>query len=213
MMPVWVNVFTDIKVLSDKSSRLKDGTPAREVEVEFDAKIDITGRSIKNAPKHNGLLLATKKDVTWVSIWLSDDRGMIAEDLRGVAYSLTFLQGREEPVNVPPDVRAFLDMYCADTVGHDVKTIMTHYSDRFRHSGMSKAFMEQVFRNDPASPIHAGTSCEATVTVFEPRGDKAYVDGFLLIKTKGDAKALKWSMGFQQIINEHGQWKWYGNQK
>jgi len=33
-MPVWAQVSTDIKVLSDKPSVLKDGTPAREVEVE-----------------------------------------------------------------------------------------------------------------------------------------------------------------------------------
>ena len=214
MMPVWVAFFTDIKVLSDKPSQLKDGTPAREVEVEFVTKMDITGSSIKNAPKNNGLLVATKKDVTWVSIWQSDDKGRIGEDLRRVAYSLTFLPGREEPVNVPPDVRAFLDMYCADTVSHDVKTIMAHYSDRFRHSGGSKAAYEQWFRNDPASPIKRGvTSCEATVTVFEPRGDKAYVDGFISEKAKGDPNALKEPMMFQQIINEHGEWRWYGNQK
>ena len=34
-MPVWVEIVTDIKVLSDKPSQLKDGTPAREVEVEW----------------------------------------------------------------------------------------------------------------------------------------------------------------------------------
>jgi hypothetical protein len=51
------------------------------------------------------------------------------------------------------------------------------------------------------------------VTVFEPRGDKAYLDGFWLTKTKGDANARKLPIYFQQIINEHGQWKWFGNQK
>ena len=65
-MPLWINIFTDIKVLSDKPSELKDGTPAREVEVEFVPKTDIMGRSIENAPKNNGLLLLTKKDLTWV---------------------------------------------------------------------------------------------------------------------------------------------------
>jgi hypothetical protein len=39
------------------------------------------------------------------------------------------------------------------------------------------------------------------------------VDGFFLFKAKGDANALKVPMQFQQIINEHGQWKWFGNQK
>jgi hypothetical protein len=215
-MPVWVNIFTDIKVLSDKPSQLKDGTPAREVEVEFVPKIDITGSSMKNAPKHNGLLFATKKDMTWVSIWMSNDKGKIGEDpdLKRVAYSLAFQPDREKPVQVPPDVRAFLDMWCADVVSHDVKTIMAHFSDRFRYSGASKPYYEQIFRNDPASPIQRGvTSCEATVTVFEPHGDNAYVDGFISEKAKGDTNALKAPMEFQQIINEHGQWKWFGNQK
>ena len=51
------------------------------------------------------------------------------------------------------------------------------------------------------------------MTVFEPRRDKAYVDGFFLEKVKGDANALKAPMTGQQIINEHGQWRWFGNQK
>ena len=213
-MPTWVNLFTDIKVLSDKPSQLKDGTPAREVEFEFVPKYDLTGRSIKNFPKNYGLLLMAKKDVTWVSIMLTDYPGKLGEDLRGVVYSLTFLQGREEPVQVPPDVRAFLDMYCADIMGHDEKTIMAHYSDRFLYGGRSKAFVEQGWRNDPLSPFHGGTiSFEATVTVFEPLGEKAYVDGFFLQKAKGAAGAVKIPILWQQIINEHGQWKWFGNQK
>ena len=155
-----------------------------------------------------------KKDVAWVSVMLTDYPGKLGEDLKGVAYSLTFLQGREEPVKVPPDVWAFLDMWCTDIVGHDAKTIMSHFSDRFHNSGMSKPFMEQAFRNDPGSPIQRGVaSCEATATVFEPHGEKAYVDGFISEKAKGDPNALKEPMGFQQIINEHGEWKWYGNQK
>jgi hypothetical protein len=197
-MPVWVNVFTDIKVLSDKPSQLKDGTPAREGEIEFVPKLDVYGRSWKNAPKCNGLLLSTKKDVTWVMVWLSDDRGRLEEDLKKVAYSLTFQPDREKPVNVPADVRAFLDMFRADMVSHDVKAIMAHYSDRFLHSGMSKPFMEQFYRNDPTSPIQQGLiSWEATVTVFEAQGDKAYIDGFLLTKAKGDGDARKSPMSFQ----------------
>jgi len=213
-MPLWENYFTDIKVLSDKPSQLKDGTPARAVEVEFVPNYDALQMRINNAPKNNGLLLLTKKDLTWVDVWLSDDKGKMGEDLKKVAYSLTFQPDREKPVNVPPDVRAFLDMFCVDIVSGDVKTIMAHFSDRLRHSGGGKASVEQWFRNDPTSPIHQDImSCETTVTVFEPHGDKAYVDGFNLEKKKGDANGRKMPMYGQQIINEHGEWKWFGNQK
>ena len=109
-------------------------------------------------------------------------------------------------------------MWCTDSVSHDLKTVMAHFSDRFRHSGMSKAFLEQVFRDPqfPLSPARQSLiSCETTVTVFDPRGDKAYVDGFVLNtdKVNGGTTALKIPIGFQQIINEHGEWKWFGNQK
>ena len=214
---MYVASGTDIKVLFDKPSQLKDGTPAREVEVEYVPKHEPTLGSITDAPKHNVFHFMTKKDLAaWVGVLLGDAEGKLGEDVKRIAYSLTFLQGREEPVNVPPDVRAFLDMWCADAVSHDVGAMMAHFSDRFLNSGMSKPFIEQWFRNDPTSPIHRGLiSCEATVTVFEPRGDKAYVDGFVLNidKVKGETTALKIPMTFQQIINEHGQWKWYGNQK
>jgi hypothetical protein len=146
-MPVWVVFFKDTKVLSDKPFQLKDGTPAREVETEW---------VLKDGTKRNGLLLATKKDATGVWILLGAGEGKLGEDVKSIAHSLTFLQGREEPVQVPPDVRAFLDMYCVDVMSHDVKTIMAHFSDRFRHSGASKAFYEQYFRNDPAGPIRRG---------------------------------------------------------
>jgi hypothetical protein len=149
----------------------------------------------------------TKKGLAWVQTTLIDDK-KIGEDLKKYAYSLAFQQGREEPVKVSSDVRAFLDMWCADVKSGDVKTIMGHFSDRFRHSGMNKVFYEQRFRSDPGI-----TSCEPTVTAFEPRGDRAYVDGFNLVKPKGDANALKTPIGFQQIVNEHGEWKWFGNQK
>jgi len=212
-MPLWLQLWTDIKVISDKPSQLKDGTPAREVEFGFVPKFDPLRMSLKNAPKSTGLLLATKKDVTWVAISLADDK-KIGEDLKSIAYSLTFLQGREEPVQVPPDVRTFLDMYCADMMGHDVKAFMEHFSDRFRHYGASKAVIEQWFRDDPRSPIQRGIiSNEATVTVFEPHGDKAYVEGFLVSKAKSEANAWKTPITFQQIINEHGEWKWFGDQK
>jgi hypothetical protein len=213
-MPIWVQVFRDIKVLSDKPSRLKDGTPAREVEFEFVPKYDAGMAETKNVPKHNGLLLATKEDVkdrTLIAILLTDDKGLIGPVLKEIAYSLTFQPDREKPVNVPPDVQAFLDMWGVDMVSHDVGAVMAHYSDRFLWSGVSKPVMEQWLRNDPH--VAGFISFEPTVTIFEARGDKAYIDGFSVVKTKTDPTPRRTPMGGNQIINEHGQWKLYGNQK
>jgi hypothetical protein len=204
-MPIYSQVGTDIKVLSDKPSQLKDGNSTREVELEFISK---------NGPKMNHLLLIMKKGLTWISITLSTDKGKIGEDLKSYAYSLTFQPGREEPVKVPPDVQAFLDKYCSDIASGDVERIMSNYSDQFLHRGQKKTVFEQWFRNDPTAPTKRGViSSEATVTVFESQGDKAYVDGFFLSKAKGDTDATKGPMAYQQIIKENGQWKWYGNQK
>jgi len=206
-MPYYVMFGTDIKVLSDKPSRLKDGTPAREIEIEY---------FLKNDPKvkRNEFMLMTKKEWSWVWVVLGDDKKRIVQDLKRYAYSLPFLRGGDEPVQVPPDVRAFFDMWCADHTSHDVRALMSHISDRFSYGGYGKAFTEQFFRNDRLSPVNREyVSCEPTVTLFEPHGDRAYVDGFLAIKEKDDANALKIPLAWQQIIKEQGQWKWYGNQK
>ncbi|MGA2109318.1 MAG: hypothetical protein ABSH25_16940 [Syntrophorhabdales bacterium] len=202
-MHLGVPLFTDVKVLSDRPSKLKDGTPAREVEIEW----------VYQGAKRNDLLLAAKKEMTWVAIIVDADEGKLGEDVKRVAYSLTFQPDREKPVKVPPDVQAFLDMYCADWGNHDVRAVMEHFSDRFRDSGASKAYYEKWFR-DPASPPQTGGTISAsTVTVFEAHGNRAYIDGFWLFKAKADSDAVKVVMLWQQIINEHGQWRWFGNQK
>jgi hypothetical protein len=200
--------FTDIKVLSDKPSQLKDGTPAREVEVEVLPKYDPTLGKLTDAPKLINYKLLTKRNGTWIWVTITEDKARFGEDLKKHAYSLTFVPGKEEPVNVPPDVREFLQMQCADMVSRDVESIMAHYSDRFLHSGLQKAFYERMIRTNP---IPEGTA-QATVTVFEPRGDTAYIDGFFF-RTAKDGTSVKAPMLFQQIIKEQGRWKWFGNQK
>jgi hypothetical protein len=212
-MPIYTIIATDIKILSDRPARLKDGAPAREVELEFFPKQQPLG-NVAGVPKLNNFILLTKSGGgAWVWITLTDDK-RIVEDLKKIASSLAFQPAREEPVKVPPDVRAFLDMYCSDVVGHGVKAMMAHFSDRFHHSGMNKPVWEQMWQNSPDSPVQRRTiSSEATVTVFEPRGEKAYIDGFVLETDMVNVNALKFPMFFQQIIREHGQWKWFGNQK
>jgi hypothetical protein len=152
-LPTIAQFGTDLKILSDKPSQLQDDTPAREAELEYVLKSDPSQGSIRNGPKVNTFILMVKKDLVWISIMLMDTRGSIGVELKKIAYSLSFLPGREEPVKVPPDVRAFLDMYCADVVGHDPSAIMAHYIDRFLQSGLKKAFFERSLQNNPAFPI------------------------------------------------------------
>jgi hypothetical protein len=206
ILPMYSQTATDVKAISDRPSRLKDGTPAREVELEF---------LPKGGSKMNHFILMTKKGLAWISVTVGNDKGMIEDDLKNIAYSLAFQPGREEPVKVPPDVRAFLDKHSSDIVSGDIERIMSNFSDQFLQYGMKKAFFEQYFRNDPSSATKRGViSSETTVTVFEPQGDnKAYIDGFGTSKRKDDANDIKAPMAYQQIIKENGQWKWYGNQK
>jgi len=198
----------DIKVLYTKPTKLQDGTPALEAEIEWVLRV------VPEKPKIHTFVLAAIKDDVLSQVGLHEDRGMVGDELKQIAYSLTFLKGRNEPLNVPPDVRAFLDKYCADVVSRDAERIMADYSDQFLYSSAKKADIDRMYRNDPFSLIpRSVVSCEATVTVFEPQGDKAYVAGFFVSKAKPDANAVKKPMYFQQIIKEDGQWRWFGTQK
>ena len=204
-LPIFSRSGRDFKIMYDKPSQLKDGTPAQEAELEW----------IRNdGVRVNMLLLNTRKYAPWISIIAASDKGKIDEDLKNYAYSLTFQPAREEPVKVPSDVQEFLNRFCGDLVSGNMERIIPNYSEQFLHQSMNKAFLEQWFRNDPISPIQLGvTSSEPTVTIFEAQGDKAYVDGFYTSKMRNAANAVRIPMNNQQIIKENGQWKWYGNQK
>jgi hypothetical protein len=197
----------DVTVLYDKPSWLKDGIPVREAEMAW---------ILPGVPKLNTFMLATKKDDIWIMLSLTEGarmKAMTGEDLKSVAYSLKVPQGKQEPVKVPPDVRAFLDKFCRDLDSGDIGKIMTNYSDRYLHCGTDKAGEEWFYRS-PSSPIRLGvTSRKATVTIFEREGDKAYLAGFQGGQFKSGANAPAWPIAHNQLINEHGQWKWFGNQR
>jgi hypothetical protein len=195
----------DVKVLYDKPSRLRDGTPAQEMEIEW-ARTD--------GPTTNTFLLATKKEGMWIWISLQDDKGKMGEDLKAVAYSLKVPEGGDEAAALPPDVRTFIDNFWEDMGSGDTSRIMANFSDRYLNNGMKKAAFEQWLRYAPISPIQAGlTSFGITVTRFELQGDKAYLAGFGTAELLNGAPAPAAPISGSQIIKESGQWKWYGNQK
>jgi hypothetical protein len=197
--------FRDVKVLYNRPAKLKDGTPACEAELEY---------VVPTGTKANTFHFVTKKDGAWIWVNVSNDKGAIGDDLKSVSHSLTLMPGRDNPVAVPPDVQAFLDKWSSDIDSHDLARIMGNYSEQYLGSRSNKAQVEGWFRAAPESPIQLGvTSASVTVTMFEPRGDKAYLAGFMGGKDRNGSSRATPPINDNQIVKENGQWKWYGNQK
>jgi len=184
--------FKDVTVVGDKPSRLRDGTPAWEVEAKM----------LANGAPFSQLLLATKKDETGISIVVSSV-GKIGEDLKVIPYSIEFEPDKDKPVKVPPDVQAFLNKHCNDAVSHDLTKVMANVSDRFLNSGVRKGEMERTWR----PLVGQMTSAEFVITDYVPASDRAYLAGFV-ISFWG-----KVMLQATSIIKETGDWKWYGNQR
>ena len=182
----------DVTVVSDKPSQLRDGTPAREVEIQ----------AVLEAPV-NWLTLATKRGDMWITLGVGGPNVKIGESLKAILYSLQYEPGKDEPVKVPPDIQEFLDKYCSDLVSHDLAKVMTHYSDRYLSSGERKGEAERRIRQF----IGLITSFEEGITDFVAAGDKVYLTGF--VSSNSGRAVLKGT----SIIKENGEWKWYGNQR
>jgi hypothetical protein len=119
---------TNATIVSDKPSRLRDGTPAREVEVD----------SVNNGTPAKWVAVAVKKDDVVIHANMTSLGGDIGDDLKAFLYSLEFQPDKDKPVKVPPDVQEFLDKHNNDLVSHDLAKVMTHYSDRYLNSGKKK---------------------------------------------------------------------------
>jgi hypothetical protein len=187
------SIATDVTVLYDKPSRLRDGTPTREVEL----------RCLLNGMPLNVLGVVAKRGDSNVNMGLESPNGKIGEDFRAVLYSVECEPGKENPVKVPSDVQKLLDKQCNDIVSGDVVRVMAHYSDKYLNSGRTKGEMERIHRQFFGSV----TSCEVGITEFVPAGDKAYLTGFIIT----NFGKIPWQ--HTAIINEGGEWKWYGNQR
>jgi hypothetical protein len=186
---------SDVTVVSDKPSQLRDGTPAREVMLHM----------VMNGEPTDVMGLMMEKGGMLVRIMVDwDPRYGTGEHLKAVLSSLQFEPEKDKPVRVPSDVRAFLDQWGNDIVAHDVAKVMGHYSDGFLNSGNKKRFVEESFRRG----IGTITSWEVTITDFVAAGDRAYLAGFWTVN-----RTMSLPLRDTSIIKENGQWKWYGNQR
>ncbi len=185
--------LTDVTVVSDKPSQLRDGTPAREVEATM----------LRNGVPVNQMSLATRKEDVQILTVVSSSNGTIGNDLKTILYSIEFRPGKDEPVKVPPDVREFLDDHVGDLLSHDMERVTANYSERYLASGTRKGEVERCVREF----IGRVTSCEVVITEFVPAGDRACLAG-IVSTNLGKMPLLETS-----IIKENGEWKWYGNQR
>jgi len=184
---------TDVTVVSDKPSQLRDGTLARENELRF----------LQNGIPGDVLCLAAKKGDEWVLLCTGSETGKTAEEMRAMIYSLEFQPGFDKPVRVPPDVQEFLTRWSSDLVSHDMGKVMAHYSEKYLNSGVRKGEAERTRRLF----IDSVTSSEVVITEFLPVGDIAYLTGF------STSNLGRFPIGGTSIIKENGEWKWYGNQR
>ena len=193
-LKLWSSIGTDAAVVSDKPSRLRDGTPAQEVEYRF----------VLGGVPVNIMVLAMTRSGTITYTFVESRDAKIGEDLRAILYSVEFQPGFDEPVKLPPDVQTFLDEYCRANVAHDMEKGMSYWSDRYLYSGMRKGEIERYLKPG----IDRITSFEMIITDFIPAGDTAYLTGYAS-GNLGKGGSLLNTM----IIKENGQWRWYGNQR
>jgi hypothetical protein len=194
MVPYFRNIATDVTLVSDKPSQLRDGTLARELEFKM----------VRNGVPRNWLGVATNKEGILITVIVITHKGTIGEDLRAIPYSLQYEPSKDKPVKVPLDVQEFFDRFGNDILSHDVAKVMSHYSDRFLNSGIRKGEVERNWRQG----IGSITSQKGTTTDFVLAGDRAYFTGFVIFNNTATIPNT-----FTSIIKENGEWKWYGNQR
>jgi len=157
---------------------------------------------MNGAPLNVMGLVAKKGDVT-INMGVESVTAKTEEDLKAILYSIEFQPDKDKPVKVPPDIQELLDKHCSDLVARDVAKVMTHYSDRYLNSGLTKGEVERFWKQF----IGSITSFEVGITEFVPAGDRAYLAG---LKTDNLGKLI---LQETSIIKENGEWKWYGNQR
>jgi hypothetical protein len=193
VLPAWRNVFKDTVVVSDEPSRLRDGTPAREIQIE----------AVMQGMPRRVLFLGTKKDDLWIHVNVGSEKERVGEDLKVIAYSLNIQPGADKPVKVPADIQELFDRHCRAAVARDLTAVMANYSNRFRNSGLGKGERESFHK----IILGSSTSCKIVITDFVPAGDIAHLAGFVAgVSGKGPLQETS-------IIKENGEWKWYGNQR
>jgi hypothetical protein len=101
---------TEVTIVSDKPSQLRDGTPVQEFEIHM----------LRNGAPFNSLNLATQKGDLVRMTAVESVTEKTGGDLKAILYSIEFDPSKDEPVKVPPDVEEFLNRHNNDLLSHDL---------------------------------------------------------------------------------------------
>lgn len=108
-------------------------------------------------------------------------------------------------VKIPDAVSQFLSRYCAAFKEEDLETALTFYSESFQMNGRDKAktrpFLNSVFKQMDFQNV-----C-IELDRFEQKDNIADISGTLVLNSRRSKLIIP------KIINEEGQWKWFGAQK
>ena len=107
------------------------------------------------------------------------------------------------PVELPPDVKAFITDYNQASYNKDLLKISELISDRFLHEGVNKQMAVSFLAGAKSYLSEAKT----IITRFETMKETVEVDVWLKDKYF-ESLFMKGS----RLIKENGNWKWYGNQ-
>jgi hypothetical protein len=184
---------TDVALVSGKLVRLRDGSPAQEIEIRW----------VQGGVPLYWFGVATKKGDTLILTGAMATNEEVGEALKAIPYSIEFNPGKDEPVKLPTDVQEFLGKFGNDVLSHDVEKVMSHYSDGYINSGVKKREVERTWRQ----LIRFYLSEKGAITDFETAGDRVYLAGFV------SSNRGKNPLGCTPITKEKGEWKWYGNQR
>jgi len=105
--------------------------------------------------------------------------------------------------NLPADVKAFIADYNQARFNKNLETMADLISDRFLYNGLNK----QTVLGYLEVQLPYTSEAKIVLTKFKPEGDIANIDYVVMDKYFESP-----SITDQRLINENGQWKWYGNQ-
>jgi len=195
IFPILSSSGGEFDVVKDQAVALKSGNEAWETELNW---------VLNDGTALTTLFVTVKKENIWVTVSVSDAKGKMTDDLRGVAYSLDVDHEEMAPVALQDDVQQFFDETAKDIISHDMEKVQARYSDQYLKNGRTKTDVIDFYK----SVLNMIPDYKYVITKFDRQADKVSFAGYAIVMGNrypitGDVIAL----------NEDKKWVFYGNQQ